>query len=124
MLLTPDTRVGGKEGTLEGFIDAAGACRGVSVLDLEPLAVLHVETRNSVYRIVVSNRTAVFVQGGHFFPEPAAAHLAGSTFGGSLLKIAWIGVGMRMEIWRDNGPILTSPVRRIAIESPRGTRTH
>lgn len=110
--------------TLDGFVDAACACHGVNILDLEPLTVLHVETRNSVYRIVISQRTAVFVQGGHFFPDPAAAHLAGSTFGGSLLKIAWIGVGMRMEICGDDGPIVTSPVRRIAIEPRHGTHTH
>jgi hypothetical protein len=109
---------------LDGFVDAASACRGVSLLDLEPLTVLHVETRNSVYRIVVSRRTAVFVQGGQFFPETSAAHFAGSTFGGSLLKIGWIGVGMRMEICGDDGPIVTSPVQRIGVESSAGRQTH
>jgi hypothetical protein len=110
--------------TLDGFVGAASACRGVNVLDLEPLTVLRVETANSVYRIVVSRHTAIFVQGGQFFPETSAAHFAGSTFGGSLLKIGWIGVGMRMEICGDNGPIVTSPVRRIEIEAPRGRLTH
>lgn len=110
--------------TLDGFVDAASACGGVSVLDLEPLTVLRVETMNSVYRIVISQRTAVFVQGGQFFPETTAAHFAGSTFGGSLLKIGWIGVGMRMEICGDDGPIVTSPVRRIGVETPAGRHTH
>jgi hypothetical protein len=110
--------------TLDGFVDAASACGGVSVLDLDPLTVLRVETANSVYRIVVSRRASVFVQGGQFFPETAAAHFAGSTFGGSLLKIGWIGVGMRMEICGDDGPIVTSPVRRIGVESPAGRQTH
>jgi hypothetical protein len=119
-----DMRAVARAATLDGFIDAASACRGVSLLALDPLTVLHVETRNSVYRIVVSERTAVFVQGGHFFPENSAAHLAGSTFGGSLLKIAWIGVGMQMEIWGDNGPIVTSPVRNITVEDQRSDRTH
>ena len=109
---------------LDGFVDAASACHGISVLDLEPLTVLRVDTRNSVYRIVISQRTAVFVQGGQFFPEPSAAHLAGATFGGSLLKIGWIGVGMRMEICGDDGPIVTSPVRRITIERAQASRTH
>jgi hypothetical protein len=109
---------------LDGFVDAASVCHGISVLDLEPLTVLRVDTRNSVYRIVVSQRTAVFVQGGQFFPEASAAHLAGATFGGSLLKIGWIGVGMRMEICGDDGPIVTSPVRRITVERPRDNRTH
>lgn len=110
--------------TLDGFVDAASDCRGVSVLDLEPLTVLRVETRNSVYQIVISRQAAVFVQGGQFFPERSAAHLAGATFGGSLLKIGWIGVGMRMEICGDDGPIVTSPVRRITVETPAGARVH
>jgi hypothetical protein len=98
--------------------------RGVNVLDLEPLTELRVETTNSLYRIVVSQRTTVFVQGGRFFPERAAAHLTGATFGGSLLKIGCIAIGMRMEICGDDGPIVTSPVRRITVEQPHASRTH
>jgi hypothetical protein len=109
---------------LDGFVDAASACCGISVLDLEPLTVLKVETRNSIYRIVISQRTAVFVQGGQFFPETSAAHLVGATFGGSLLKIGWIGIGMRMEICGDAGPIVTSPVRRIEVEIPASRQMH
>jgi hypothetical protein len=110
--------------TLDGFVDAASTLRGVNVLDLEPLTELRVETTNSLYRIVVSQRTAVFVQGGRFFPETSPADLAGATFGGSLLKIGWIGIGMRMEICGDDGPIVTSPVRRITVERPYASRTH
>jgi hypothetical protein len=110
--------------TLDGFVDAASTLRGVNVLDLEPLTELRVETSNSLYRIVVSHRTIVFVQGGRFFPERSAAHLAGATFGGSLLKIGWIAIGMRMEICGDDGPIVTSPVRHITVEQPHSSRTH
>jgi hypothetical protein len=110
--------------TLDGFVDATSTSRGVNLLDLEPLTELQVETTNSLYRIVVSQRTAVFVQGGRFFPETSPAHLAGATFGGSLLKIGWIGIGMRMEICGDDGPIVTSPVRRITVDRPDASRTH
>jgi hypothetical protein len=110
--------------TLDGFLDAASTSRGVNVLDLEPLTELRVETNNSLYHIVVSQRTTVFVQGGRFFPETSRAHLAGATFGGSLLKIGWIGVGMQMEICGDDGPIVTSPVRRITVEGPGDRRAH
>jgi hypothetical protein len=110
--------------TLDGFVDAASTLRGINVLDLEPLTELRVETTNSLYRIVVSQRTTIFVQGGRFFPERSAAHLAGATFGGSLLKTGWIAIGMRMEICGDDGPIVTSPVRRITVEQPHSSRTH
>jgi len=41
------------------------------------------------------------------------AHLNGSSAGGSLLKVAWIGVGLCMEISARGQRIVTSPVRAI-----------
>ena len=83
------------------------------------MTVLLVQTQNSIYRIVVVNGCAVFVQGGRFFPRLATARVAGATFGGSVLKLAWIGVGMQMEISGEMGPIVTTPVQQIAIEPER-----
>jgi len=65
-------------------------------------------------RIIVSERTAVRVQGGRYFPDMTAAHLNGSSAGGSLLKLAWIGIGMCMEISAGGQRIVTSPVRAIS----------
>jgi len=50
---------------------------------------------------------AVLVQGGRFFPTAAEARLVGSTFGGSVLKMHCIRVGMCMEIdpGTDDGPV-------------------
>lgn len=108
--------------TIDGFVAASSAGDGVSVRDLEPLTTLHVRTCNSHYRIVISQQTAVFVQGGRFFPETTDARLEGSSFGGSFLKIGWIGVGLCMEIWAHGQRIVTSPVRTIAREAQ--TRPH
>jgi hypothetical protein len=109
--------------TLDGFSESAAEWPGFSLLDLDPLTDLLVETRNSVYRIVVVHRTEVVVQGGCFFPAMTAARFAGATFGGSLIKLAWIGLGMCMEIHGDMGPIVTSPVRSIRLVQ-RDRRTH
>lgn len=108
--------------TMDGFVDASTAADGLSLRDLEPLTTLLVRTCNSHYRIVISRNTAVFVQGGRFFPETTHARLEGSSFGGSLLKMGWIGVGLCMEIWAGGQRIITSPVRAIARES--GDRPH
>lgn len=108
--------------TLEGFVLASSASDGVDLRDLDPLTTLHVRTCNSQYRIVVSRHTAVFVEGGRFFPEATDARLEGSTFGGSFLKMGWIVVGLCMEICARGQRIVTSPVRSITQEAE--ARTH
>lgn len=101
---------------MDGFVAASSAADGVSLRDLDPLTTLHVRTCNSHYRIVISRQTAVFVQGGRFFPEATDARLEGSSLGGSFLKMGWIGIGLCMEIWARGQRIVTSPVRSITRE--------
>lgn len=103
--------------TLDGFVRAVNLADGVSVHDLAPLTTLVVSTCNSRYRIVVSRNAAILVQGGRFFPELTDARLEGSSMGGSFLKVAWIGIGLSMEIWAAGQRIVTSPVRAISAES-------
>ncbi len=91
---------------------------GVSLCDLEPLTVLVVHTRNSRYRIIVSRGADVIVQGGSFFPDPTPVSIDGSSHGSSFLKLAWIGVGLRMEIRRSAQRIVTSEVQSIVREEP------
>ena len=69
----------------------------------------------------------VLVQGGQFFPEATKARLLGSTFGGSFLKMHWIGIGMHLEFdaGHEGGPIITTPVIGIRVERDRITKgTH
>ncbi len=110
--------------TLDRFLEASARRSGVNLLALQPLTVLLVETRNSLYRIIVTSGCAVFVQGGRFFPRLTRARLAGATFGGSVLKLACIAVGMQMEIAGEQGPIVTTPVRQITLEPAREPRLH
>ena len=111
--------------TLDGFADEVSAAEGIDFHDLDPLTTLLVRTCNSVYRIIVSQQTAILVQGGRFFPDATEGHLHGSSAGGSLLKLAWIGVGLRMEICANGQRIVTSPVCAIARErTPFPQRLH
>ena len=110
--------------TLEGFAEAAGG-PGVALHGLAPLTSLFVHTRNTRYHIVVSCGDEIFIQGGRFFPDPTPAHLEGATLGSSLLKVGWIGVGLRMEIRAGGQRIVTTAVHSIvrgALEP--GSRTH
>jgi hypothetical protein len=54
--------------TLAGFTAAVATTHGVHLRDLAPMTTLHVQTRNSQYRIIVSAGDAVLVEGGQFFP--------------------------------------------------------
>jgi len=90
---------------------------GVQVDDLPALERLIVRTENSTYQIVLlSPATAdVLVRGGAFFPVFMPARLAGSSLGGSFLKLRSIHVGFRLEFSTDRGFIITSAVRRVAV---------
>ena len=57
------------------------------------------------------------MQGGSFFPETTRACLSGSSFGGSRLKMGWVGIGLHMEFHDDGQWIITSRVRSIAMET-------
>jgi hypothetical protein len=96
--------------TIDGFAEASSSAAGLHVRDLAPLTTLVIQTRNTRYHVVVSQQSSVFVQGGQFFPEPTAARLEGSSLGGSLLKIGWIGVGLCLELCAAGRRIVTSPV--------------
>jgi len=84
------------------------------------MTTLVVSTSHSEYRIIVLQDTTIRLQGGPF-PDVRVGHLHGSGFGGTLLKLGWIGVGLRMEISVDGKRFVTSVVRAIATESDPAT---
>jgi hypothetical protein len=107
-----------RRATLDGFMAEIADNDGIDVREQEPLATILVRTHNSLYRIIPLQRgdCRVLIEGGQFFPQPTEAHFAGSTFGGSFLKMAWIGTGLHMEINAGGQRIITSPVCRIGIQ--------
>jgi hypothetical protein len=103
---------------VERFAAAVARAEGVHLAELAPLDQLWVCTRNSTYDITIlaPQDARVLVQGGAFFPLPSEAHVSGSTLGGSLLKLQWIGCGFSLEILHDNCRIVTTRVQSIAID--------
>ncbi len=109
--------------TLDGVVKAVSQTDGIGLIDVDAFTTLVVRTNNSVYRITIltPHLREVLVQGGKFFPERTRACLSGSTFGGSCLKIGWVGLGLHMEFHAGGQCIITSHVRAIAVEaSPSG----
>ena len=82
---------------------------------------LVVTTLNSRYEItVISPRShEILVRGGRFFPEFTAARLAGSSLGGSFLKLGGIYVDFSMEINANGQVIISSRVRAIEVHRTR-----
>ena len=117
------TDVVSRHRTLDGVVAAVSQADGIELIDMDAFTTLVVRTDNSVYRITILRPHAreVLVQGGKFFPERTRACLNGSSFGGSCLKIGWVGLGLHMEIHAGDQWIITSHVRAIAVEaSPTG----
>jgi len=110
--------------TLDGFVDDVGEARGIHLREVEPLTTIVVQTLNSRYRIVITGGTSAIVQGGRFFPDPTPARIDGSGFGGSVLKTAWIGVGLKMEIFANDQRIITSAVRDVTLERGSSASVH
>jgi hypothetical protein len=93
---------------------------GIHVADVAPLERLIVRTANSLYQVIVLSPATgnVLVRGGAFFPVFMPARLAGSSLGGSFLKLRSVHVGFRLELSTDRGFIITSPVRSVAVAPP------
>ena len=90
---------------------------GVQLEAMQDMETLTVRTENSTYEItIICGRTGdILIRGGHFFPEFAPARLAGSSLGGSFLKVRGIYVGFSLEVHFEKQLIITSRVHKIAV---------
>jgi hypothetical protein len=72
---------------------------GVRLDDLGQGAVLEVETQNHWYTIVNRGQGRVLISGHpHYCPNLVPVRIEGSTWGGSMLKVGFIGRGMYLEL--------------------------
>jgi hypothetical protein len=93
---------------------------GVDFSRLAGLEQFAVRTKNSTYELTVLSPSSgdVLVRGGRFFPEHTRAQFAGSSLGGSFLKLRAIHTGFLMEFVHDGQRIVTTRVREIAPVTP------
>ena len=103
--------------TLESFSEELKLRGGIDSRKLEPLTRLRVKTEHSLLEITMLDpaESRLLIRGGALLVEPVEATLLGATFGGSLLKTAWIAHGMRMEFYIEGCTIVTSPVRSLDV---------
>ncbi len=89
---------------------------GVFLENLSPSTVLQIETRNHCYTAVVLGGSQALICGHpEYCPRPILVSIAGSTWGGSMLKVRFVGRGMHLEFLHPEyrTPIVTSPIREI-----------
>jgi hypothetical protein len=104
--------------TLDGATQITRELDGVTLESLESYDTIYAQTRNSDYKIFLLDPKSgrALVQGGKFLTEPVEATISGSTFGGCMLKMGWLGVGLRMEININGQRLETSPVQVLRVE--------
>jgi hypothetical protein len=103
---------------LDGCAEISSLLEGVTLMTLKPCDTIHVRTRNSDYEIFLLDPKSgrALVRGGEYFAEPVEGAVCGSTFGGCMLKMGWLGVGLRMEIYVNGQLTVTSPVQSLRVE--------
>jgi hypothetical protein len=89
---------------------------GVSLGDLPPSTVLEIQTQNHRYTAVFLSESQALISGHpEYCPEPVLVGISGSTWGGSMLKLRYIGRGMHLEFCHPEyrTPIVTSCIQEV-----------
>jgi len=89
---------------------------GVFLNDLTPSTVLEVQTQHHRYQVVILGDGKALISGHPLYcPQPVQVAIAGSTWGGSMLKRRFVGRGMHLEFRHPDyrTPIVTSRVKEI-----------
>lgn len=76
---------------------------------------LLVQTKNTLYRIEKRGDMDYWISGHpRYCPVPTKAHINGSTFGGSMLKVGFIGRDMHLEFSTpEHGTVTTSTIQDV-----------
>lgn len=108
------------QGSMPLYPDVSSRTRAVTGVDVRTLPAgteVAMDTTNSHYRFVMldDRGSRARLRGGRYFAHEAEGRIEGSTLGGSLLWLGWIGVGLSMELSVQGKRLDTSRVRSITI---------
>jgi hypothetical protein len=99
---------------------------GVFLGGLPPSTVLQIRTQHHCYTALLLGDSSALISGHpQYCPQPVPVTIAGSTWGGSMLKARFIGRGMLLEFQHleYSTPIVTSPIEEIR-ECPQLSRSN
>jgi hypothetical protein len=86
---------------------------GVYIYELPPDSLLEVETKNRSYRLKIQSDGNALISGHpQICPEPVLVHINGSNWGGSMIKLDYVGRGMHLEFQHPefDGVVVTSRI--------------
>ena len=92
----------------DGGLDLTGLIEGDEV---------HVQTQNTLYKIKKAEDRWFHIEGhAKYCPTPTRGRIQGSTFGGSMLKLNFLGINMHMEMVLDGwGVVTTTAIKEIHV---------
>lgn len=89
---------------------------GIDLRELKVGAEFFVQTQNTIYHVIKTGDTTYTIQGNErICPEPKACRISGSTWGGSMLKMNFVGINMHMEFYVDKKMYTTSKITEAGI---------
>ena len=89
-----------------------GGCRFDEVPENQ---IVRVQTHNTLYELVKRGGKEYIRGNQNYCPDWTECRLSGSTWGGSMLKVRFIGRGMRMEAVLVDGFFTTSEIREVSL---------
>ena len=80
-------------------------------------SIISVQTKNTRYILRKTGVESFNIQGHpKYCPTPTTCNIHGSTWGGSMLRVGWIGRGMHMEFsLKEHGTLSTSEIQEISL---------
>jgi hypothetical protein len=93
---------------------------GIWLRELKDGDDVSIHTLNTRYTLRKRGETLTLEGHSKYCPVPTNAHIAGSTWGGSMLKMGFVGVGMHLEFGTDQHPrVTTSRIVSVALDCAR-----
>lgn len=86
---------------------------GIKLEDCPVGTTLEVETQNRTYRLVHTPDTWTIEGHPKYCPAPTPCRIAGSSWGGGMLKMGFIGRGMCLEFGTASGGVRTSTIQDV-----------
>lgn len=75
---------------------------------------LKIQTQNTLYTVRKLNDGTLTIEGNRkYCPSPVQCNIHGSTFGGSMIRVGYVGRGMFLEVGLPHGVMTTSKINEV-----------